>query len=116
MARLLNAFPSSGCHSLVLNLVSTGSTTPLELSTTTRMETLTVHLGLDELVDHATLLEDKYYLHRQPWCADLFVGVRRSIESRDRSRTSSMLAESVHSLADTSSEGVESMGQKPGAN
>ena len=33
------------------------------------METLTVHLGLDELVNHATLLADKSDLHRQPRCA-----------------------------------------------
>ena len=33
------------------------------------METLTVHLGLDELVNHVTLLADKSDLHRQPRCA-----------------------------------------------
>jgi hypothetical protein len=32
--------------------VSTSSTTPFEPSSATGMETLTVHLRLDELVDH----------------------------------------------------------------
>jgi hypothetical protein len=34
------AFPSSGCHSLALNSVSTSSTTPFEPSSATSMETL----------------------------------------------------------------------------
>jgi hypothetical protein len=62
-------FPSSGCHSLALNSVSTSSTTPFEPSSATSMETLTVHLRLDELVDHWTLLAGESDLRQQARCA-----------------------------------------------
>jgi hypothetical protein len=49
--------------------VSTSSTTPLSRVAPQAWKTLTVHLGLDELIDHWTLLAGESDLRRQVRCA-----------------------------------------------